>query len=506
MPLFYIATLGCKVNQYESQALREAWAAAGLCETGEPEKAAVILVNSCAVTAKAVADVRNTVRRLHRAAPEAAVIVTGCAAAPQAKELAALPGVRLVVPQDGKAGLKRMAPELARSLGNPGGDDGQPGVPPRTPPGGNDSPRSPSYPDLSVSGYERSRAVLKIQDGCSHGCAYCIVPLTRGGARSRPFAESLAEARRLLEAGFAEIVISGVNLRQYRQNGGENFWRFLSGLDAALAPEWAGRARFRLSSLEPGQLGGEALETLARCRMVAPHLHLSLQSGSPSVLRRMGRGHYDPLLLPGFLSEFRTVWPLYGLGADILTGFPGESDAEFAEGLELVKRLNLTYAHVFPYSKRPDTPAAVMPGQVPHAVKKERAATLRETARQGRDIFSRRLAALPELMVAFEDRGDAARPGGRLDGQPEDRASGSESGHAVGTTPGHFIGRAAARGVCEYYAECRLSGVDGVSARGLTRVRPIGVAGEDGTDGVDGAGGADDGVLLVAPLPEAVCG
>ena len=495
MALFYIATLGCKVNQYESQALREAWVAAGLCETREPEQAAVILVNSCAVTAKAVADVRNAVRRLHRAAPEAAIIVTGCAAAPQAKELAALPGVRRVVPQDGKAGLKALVPELARNMENDCG-----GIRKEAPPENIPAAR-PAYPDFAVSGYERSRAVLKIQDGCSHGCAYCIVPLTRGGARSRPFAESLAEARRLLEAGFGEIVISGVNLRQYRQRGGQGFWHFLSALDGALAPEWAGRARFRLSSLEPGQLDGEALETLARCRMVAPHLHLSLQSGSPSVLRRMGRGHYEPLLLPAFLAELRTIWPLYGLGADILTGFPGESAGEFAEGLELVRALGLTYAHVFPYSKRPGTTAAVMPDQIAHDVKKERAAALRETARQGKEAFLRQLAALPELTVAFEDRdGDPADSDGRASGQTTNQTANQTAGHPTNQATGAPAGHAAApaidatknrtsRGVCEYYAECRLSG--GVPARGLTRVRPCGADGE---------------TLLVARTPEAVCG
>ena len=495
MPLFHIATLGCKVNQYESQSLREAWLAAGLEETRAPEQAAVILVNSCAVTAKAVADVRNAVRRLHRAAPQAAVIVTGCAAVAMADELAALPGVLAVVPQDRKADLKGLVPELVTGCN-------ESGLPPRTPPGGNDSPRTPPiqkniaeqcfsdnagpgpqgpgggvrgggapsfpspsslrYPDLAVSGYERSRAVLKIQDGCSHGCAYCIVPLTRGAARSRPFAESLAEARRLLGAGFAEIVISGVNLRQYAQEDG-GFWAFLSGLDAALAPEWAGRARLRLSSLEPGQLGDEALAALARCRMVAPHLHLSLQSGSASVLRRMGRGHYRPDTLPVFLDRLRAVWPVYGLGADILTGFPGESDGEFEEGLRLVQGLGLTYAHVFPYSRRPGTQAAAMPGQVPQAVKKDRAARLRETARQGKEAFLRQLAVLPELTVVFEDR----------DGET-------------------------ARGVCEYYADCRLGSVpaglfdapghepgqnlarDTVRelARGLTGVRPVGTDGE----------------------------
>lgn len=466
--LFYIATLGCKVNQYESQALREAWLDAGLCETRDPEHARLILVNSCAVTAKAVADVRHAIRRLHRAAPGASIVVTGCAAALRAEKFEAMPGVLRVVPQDNKADLKHLAPSLAHNPARMSAmSERQPDPlpPPHEGRGalwgeGSEGPQrnrpAALYPDLAVAGYERSRAVLKIQDGCSHGCAYCIVPLTRGAARSRPFDESLAEARRLLEAGFAEIVISGVNLRQYRQESG-GFWEFLSGLDAALAPEWAGRARFRLSSLEPGQLGVHALETLSRCRMVAPHLHLSLQSGSAAVLRRMGRGHYDPEQVPAFLTSLETIWPVFGLGADILTGFPGESDAEFTGGMRVVERLGLTYAHVFPYSGRPGTKAAAMPDQVPHEVKKERAAKLRATAGRGKRDFLLRLAALPELGVVFENR-DEKEPG--------------------------------ARGVCEYYAECRLSTPLPEAPRGLTKVRPRGTDGE---------------TLLVAAIPEPTC-
>lgn len=443
---FHIATLGCKVNQYESQAIREAWLAAGLAESGEPQKAGLILVNSCAVTAKAVADVRRVVRRLHHDAPDADIIVTGCAAAPHLKELAALPGVVRVVPQDDKAELKDPLLNTAYfDLPDARGADGR--FAPAAPQGfvgltlqSPEYQRPSAYPDLSVSGCERSRAILKIQDGCSHGCAFCIVPLTRGGARSRPFAESLAEAVRLLEAGFTEIVISGVNLRQYRHDGKGGFWTFLAALDAALAPKWEGRARFRLSSLDPGQLGPEALETLGRCRMLAPHLHLSLQSGSASVLLRMGRGHYDPGLLPDFLAQLRSFWPLYGLGADILTGFPGESEAEFAEGMRLVRLLGLSYAHVFPYSPRPGTRAALMPGQLSQRVKKTRAEKLRIQAGQSRKSFLDKLAALPELTVVFEGR--AEKNG--LD-----------------------------KGLCEYYAECRLCEPSSGTPRSMSRVRPL---------------------------------
>ncbi len=423
---FHITTLGCKVNQYESHALREAWLRRGLREAADPAQAEVLFINSCAVTARAVADLRAAVRRLHRAAPEARIILTGCAAEVLHKELSDLPGVAAVMGQSGKGALLSVSslPDIV-SLAEKGGE-------------------SVAYPPFALSGYDRSRALLKIQDGCSHGCAYCIVPQARGKARSRPFNEALQEAQRLLHNGFREIVISGVNLRQFTLHAEPpgDFWDFLLRLDAALAPEWRGRARLRLSSLEPGQLHAKALDALAASALVTPHLHLSLQSGSPSVLRRMGRGHYDPAGLPDFFSGLRTIWPIFGLGADILTGFPGETEDEFAQGLELCAALPLSYAHVFPYSRRPGTRAASMPDQVAAQVKKERAARLRSMVNEKKDAFLRSLLQAPRLHVVFEER----------------------------------KGQGPARGLCEYYADCRMSVAAEVAPRLLVPVRPLAVA------------------------------
>ena len=479
---FYLATLGCKVNQYESHALREAWSARGWLEAESPEQAGVILVNSCAVTARAVADVRNAVRRLHRAAPESAIIVTGCAAEVLEKELAGLPGVRAVIGQSRKEELladfrgrllasEGFRPAEARSSARPAGAASE-----KTKGSG-----TASFPAFAVSGYDRSRAVLKVQDGCSHGCTYCIVPLARGRARSRTAEDSLSEARRLLAAGFREIVISGVNLRQYGRDlpeasgrggrAGDDFWDLLARLDRELGPEWAGQARLRVSSLEPGQLGSKALDVLGTSRMAAPHLHLSLQSGSPSVLRRMGRGHYDPATLPEFFARLRAVWPVFGLGADLLTGFPGESEAEFREGLELCQALPLTYAHVFPYSRRPGTAAAAMDGQLPPALKKERAAALRAMVREKKRDFLQSLLNQPLMRVVFEDRGETPGNDAAGDG-PGDDATKDAANEAA--APVFW------RGVNEFYADCRL---DAAGTRGalndpplprvLTPVRPV---------------------------------
>ncbi|MDR2123864.1 MAG: MiaB/RimO family radical SAM methylthiotransferase [Desulfovibrio sp.] len=412
---FFICTMGCKVNRYEAQALREKWTAQGMKEAARPEDAGTVLVNSCAVTAAAVADLRALVRRFRRAAPEAEIIVTGCAAGPAG--LADLPGASRLVPQRDKTGLLDLF-----------SGDGEAGA-----------------RGFFVSSCDRSRAVLKIQDGCSHACAFCIVPSVRGAARSRPPEASTEEVLRLLRAGFREIVISGVNLRAYRETGGRDFWDFLERLEDTLAPEWAGRARLRLSSLEPGQFDDRALAFLGRSRMLAPHLHLALQSGAPAVLARMRRGHYDPEALPEFFTRLGALWPRFALGADLLTGFPGETDEEFESGLDLLRRLPLTYAHVFPYSRRPGTPAADMAGQVGAGVKKARAARLRAFARERKEAFLRSLLDVPVLRAVFEE------------GSGNPRA-----------------------GMCEYYAECLIGDEDAarVRPRALSPVRPRALRGD----------------------------
>ncbi len=383
---FFMATHGCKINQYETQALREVWVRRGFIEVHSAAEASVVLVNSCAVTAKAVSELRSSVRLTHKTNPEARIIITGCAAQVLGKELGALPGVVEVVPQEAKATLKTWP---AKPQEDGASEDG-------------------AFPPFSISGYTRARAVVKVQDGCSHRCTYCIVPLTRGRSCSRAIADIVGEVRGLLEAGFREIILSGVNLRQFGRDlpHAPDFWDLVATLESSLGPDWSGRqqeraVRFRLSSLEPGQLGDRALETLADSRLVAPHLHISMQSGSDSVLRRMGRGHYavEPLL--DFLERLKTIWPVYGLGADILMGFPGETEAEFARTVDVVSAMPLTYAHVFPYSRRPGTAASAMPDQLDKETKALRARTIRDIVAGKKAAFLQRLVhdAIPQDVV-----------------------------------------------------------------------------------------------------------
>ncbi|WP_243547117.1 MiaB/RimO family radical SAM methylthiotransferase [Pseudodesulfovibrio tunisiensis] len=417
MITFYTATLGCKINQYETRSIAEAWAGPGVdaVETEDALSADVILVNSCAVTANAVSDLRQTVRRLHRDNPGARIVVTGCAAQVLPEELADLPGVVRVVKQEEKGGL------LA----------------------GPDAPLEPVKPGFapfSISGYSRARAVVKVQDGCSHRCTYCIVPITRGPSVSRPVDEIVAEARRLFSTGFRELILSGVNLRHFGRDldGKPDFWDLVARLENEFSPEYGGRARLRISSVEPGQLTDKALDVLSASRMVAPQLHISLQSGDRAVLRRMGRGHYDPAQALDFLKKLSEAWPVLGLGADLLVGFPGETDQEFENTMQFCRELPLTYGHVFPYSIRPGTAAARMDGQLEKAVKKERAARLRALVREKKKRFIKRLLDLPHLDVLMQDN----------EGQ----------------------------GVSEFYAACRLTEVpDWARPRDLVRVRPVGL-------------------------------
>ncbi len=433
---FFVATLGCKINQYESEAISEAWRAEGLVESDAACSADVLLVNSCAVTSRAVSDLRAAVRRLRQQNPSARIVVTGCAAQVLAKELSAMSEVDEVVPQSRKADL----------LAGPFFPLGAPSTETRVSSAQafSEPPVARAFPPFSIAAFRRARAVVVVQDGCSHCCTYCIVPLTRGPSVSREPAETIAEMRRLLDAGYRELVVSGVNLRQYGCDLVEplDFWDLLARVEAELAPQWAGRARLRLSSIEPGQLGAKALDVLGGSRLLAPHLHISLQSGDAGVLKRMGRGHYRPEQVLEFLRELAGCWPRLGLGADLLTGFPGETAEQFETTLAFCRELPLTYAHVFPYSPRPGTAAAKLADTLPKAERTARAARLRELAEAKKRAFQEDLAALPRLMVLLENAG-------------------------------------AGQGVCEYYTACHVQGLHGRAGMRpgtLVPLRPQGIA------------------------------
>lgn len=423
---FCLVTLGCKVNQYESQALAETWTQAGLLQTDAPDLADLVVLCSCAVTARAEAESRRLARNLVREANDTArVVVTGCAAVVHPDAFAALDAV----PVPDKAWLARhpLGPDTA-------------------------APRAPDvFPDLAVAGFGRARGLVKVQDGCSHGCSYCIVPTARGASVSRPFPDILAEVKRLLAAGHREIGLTGINLGHYGRDlrPAVDFWDLLASLDAALALEQhAGTARLRLGSLDPAMLDGKGLAVLAHCRLVCPHLHVSLQSADPAILATMGRRPGDAAAVSSFMDSLGREWPVMGLGLDLLTGFPGESEAAFGLTADFLTHLPATYAHVFPYSRRPGTRAADLPGQLPRPVKAERAKALRDIAEAKSARFQETLSREPVLHVAVE-----------------------RTGPTVGT--------------CAQYVDCRFETEPDAAVGSLVAARPV------GTDGP---------LLRVAPL------
>ena len=454
---FYLVTFGCKVNQYETQSLREAWLAQGGVECSAP----------------AEADARNAVFRLRREAPSSRLILTGCAARlfadykPRPGAIWAAPD--LLVPQEEKSRLLHGpwadldGEGVIQSAGMPDATTPAPTVAASTPAQAEAQASNQAFPPFQISAFKRARPVLKVQDGCAHRCTYCIVPSTRGKPRSRPVDEIVSEARRLLQAGHAEIMVSGINLGQYgRGTDTGDFWKLLRTLDAALAPEFAGQARLRISSLEPGQLDQHGLDALLACRMLCPHLHISLQHGSQTVLKRMGRGHYTPAMLEHAVSALASHWPIMGLGADIIAGFPGETEDDMRQLLELIDRLPMSYAHVFPYSRRPGTAADRFDGQIPHSLKLERAARLREAVGRKQQAFLAEQLKLPRMLVAADN--PQAFADSATDAAPTPESAGKTKKNSV-------------KGVNEYYAACSIrqpaQGKRPGADAGLLPARPV---------------------------------
>jgi MiaB/RimO family radical SAM methylthiotransferase len=261
--------------------------------------------------------------------------------------------------------------------------------------------------ELGISDYFRARAPVRVQDGCSHRCTYCIVPLTRGKPVSRRPEDCLQEVVRLFSAGIREISLCGINLSQYGRDLDPkmDFWGLVDFLRDGVQKEWSGRGRFRLSSLEPSELTPRALDTLKRCSdMLCPHLHISLQSGSPQILRKMNRGHYHPDQLFDFIQGLKDIWPVFGLGADILLGFPGEDRELYAQTESVVDRLPLTYAHIFPFSPRPGTPAAKFSGRIDAGETKKRCRELKQMTEEKKKAFHLSLLELPTVHPVLETR------------------------------------------------------------------------------------------------------
>jgi threonylcarbamoyladenosine tRNA methylthiotransferase MtaB len=378
------ATLGCRLNQVDTQQLQTLLEARGFRTVDFDEPADVVVVNTCTVTARAELSDRQMIRRAARVSPGARLVVTGCWAQTSPDEVAAMSEVALVVGNADKARL----PDLLDRVGA-----GTIHVAPIA------GARTVEIAPIA-RWHGRSRAFLKVQDGCQHRCAFCVVPFARGASRSLEPKMVLDQARLLVEAGHLEVVLTGVDLGHY---GADLLPRTtLAALLRSLV-ELPGLRRVRLSSLLPAYFTPELIEIVTASAVVAPHFHIPLQSGSARVLRLMRRP-YDFRMYRALVERLAAARPGLGLGTDLIAGFPGETDADFAETLACVQALPFSYLHVFPYSPRKGTEATRLPGRLDPRTISRRSRALRDAGRAKGDEFRQRLVGSVEDVLVLESR------------------------------------------------------------------------------------------------------
>jgi threonylcarbamoyladenosine tRNA methylthiotransferase MtaB len=426
VPTFHIENFGCRATQADGAAIAGQFEARGLTSAAA-SAAEIVLLNTCTVTASADQDARAAVRRVRRENPKAKIFVTGCYAQRAPEEVAALPGVAAVIGNSHKHALVDVVLGTERPASSGSGF-----VPVASLSGELRQEQSPGRMFISdifahtellaapvfdagqagAADWQRTRPNLKVQDGCDNRCSFCIIPSVRGQSRSLPLAQVIGEVNGLVEAGFREVVISGINLGRWGRDlqGAASGFRgpasgFDLGSDGPESGSWkpgSDTLRFetlvraileetrleklRISSVEPMDWSHELIELVASSPRIAQHAHVPLQSGSDAVLRRMHR-KYRPWHYREKIERIHAAMPAAAIGADVMTGFPGETDAEFECTRRLIEELPFTYLHVFTYSSRPGTASAAMPKQVPVQVARERNKVLRELAAEKKRTF-----------------------------------------------------------------------------------------------------------------------
>jgi len=370
MPTAAFANLGCKVNQYETERLAESFGALGFTLADFREPADVYVINTCSVTADADRKSRQMARRAARQKPGAHVVLTGCFAQMALDTGEDVDGATLLVPNAEKmrtaAHVLTHFPDLIQYSGSPASDAPAPAVFPEAAPGGLISPQSLLERPRAL---HRTRATLKIQDGCRYFCAFCSIPYTRSTMASRPFADVLAEARQMAEQGAKEIVVTGVCVGAYGPETGSGGARLADVLVAVA--DVPGVERVRLSSVQPVEIPDAIIEAMTAHPHIAPHLHLSLQSGDDTILKAMNRP-YNTRFFAGIVDKLRAKMPRIGLSTDLIVGFPGETRELFANTLAFAHKMRFARTHVFRYSPRQRTAAADRPDDVPHDEKERR--------------------------------------------------------------------------------------------------------------------------------------
>lgn len=370
-------TLGCKLNYAETSTYERGFKEAGLEVVPWQQKADIYLVNTCSVTATSDSKSRNLIRKVHRVNPSARIVVTGCSAQLRREEIERISGVTRVFGAEEKS---LVVSETLHGGAFPGAD----------------IPRVFG----AYSTGERTRSFLKVQDGCNNFCKYCTVPYARGRSRNIPISECVENARKIASEGIKEIVLTGVNTGDFGRTTGESFLDLLKALNGV-----DGIERYRISSIEPNLITEEIVDWIASGTKFQPHFHIPLQTGADSQLEAMGR-HYDTAFFRGRIDYIRSKMEAPGrpkvfFGIDVMVGLPGESEELFLQTKEFIESVKPAFIHVFPYSKRPGTPAASMPGQVSEEEKKRRVAVLEELCTRLHEEFMEENRGVAEK-VLFE--------------------------------------------------------------------------------------------------------
>lgn len=348
-------TLGCKLNFSETSTIARQFAQLGFARVQPSEVADIYVINTCSVTEHANRKCRQAIHHFLTKSPAAKILVTGCYAQLKPDEIAQIGGVTMVMGMSNKFNI----PQLLMS---------------------NDEGQKVFSCDIDLvtecfpaySSGDRTRSFLKVQDGCDYRCSYCTISLARGRSRNLPIASIMGEANNIAAQGIKEVIITGVNTGDFGKTNGEKFIDLLRALNRV-----EGIERYRISSIEPNLVTTEVIDLVAGSQKFLPHFHIPLQSGSNRILGLMRR-RYNRELFAGKLQQIREKMPHAFLGVDVIVGFPTETDADFMDSYNLLRDLNTSFLHIFPYSIRPNTPAATMEGQISPEVKKERAARLGE--------------------------------------------------------------------------------------------------------------------------------
>ncbi|MGM0805493.1 MAG: tRNA (N(6)-L-threonylcarbamoyladenosine(37)-C(2))-methylthiotransferase MtaB [Bacillota bacterium] len=355
MPSVAFHTLGCKVNHYETEAIWQLFQAEGYERTDFDSTADVYVINTCTVTNTGDKKSRQVIRRAIRKNPDAVICVTGCYAQTSPAEIMAIPGVDVVVGTQDRSKMLTYIQQYKEE---------------RMPINGvSNIMKARVYEELDVPAFtDRTRASLKIQEGCNNFCTFCIIPWARGLLRSRKPEDVLSQAQQLVDSGYKEIVLTGIHTAGYGEDMKDySFAKLLDDLDKNIS----GLKRIRISSIEASQISDEVIEVMGRSDKVVPHLHIPLQSGSNTVLQRMRR-KYSMEMFGERLDRLKEALPGLAITSDVIVGFPGETEEEFMETYRFIEKHKFMELHVFPYSKRTGTPAAKMEDQVPEDIKNER--------------------------------------------------------------------------------------------------------------------------------------